>query len=325
MISIIFALIVGFVIGGVLVYFGYRYKDNSFDNTLNKLGDVEKRFDEKTNLILNQLNDRMRENRESSERTGGHMNKQMHEFAAGISGIGERIRFMGDSLKQISSFQEIFRSPKLRGQWGEVALANILSQYFPREHYELQYHFRATNDIVDSVLKLPDGRLLSIDSKFPLDNFERDKKLFAGELKNQIDSIASKYILPSEGTLDVALMYIPAEAIYYEVIHGGMAENNFNVAAYAREKRVIPVSPNTFYLTIQAINHWYRDVTISKEAREIWKRVGKILEDSKKLEESFSKLDVHLSHARSSFDESGKRLNLMNQKMERLTGGEESS
>lgn len=320
--GIILGLLVGALLSGVLFYFLNTRKEDHGEAVAQKFNEIDRRFDEKTSMILTQLNDRLRENRESIERSSGHVGKNLTDFATNIAGVAEKMKFMDASLKQISTFQEIFRSPKLRGQWGEAALANLLSQYFPKEHYELQYHFRSTNDIVDSVLKLPDGRLLPIDSKFPLENFEKDRKLFLSDVKSQVDSIAAKYILPAEGTVDMALMYIPAEAVYYEIIRGDAAEE-FDLPHYARTKRVIPVSPNTFYLTIQTITHWYRDIQVSKEAQEIWKRVGKILQDSKKLEESFSKLDVHLSHARSAFDDSNKRLGLMGQRMERLTTSSE--
>ena len=320
MLEIVVGLVFGAGLCAALFYFLGTKKDSGISEIANKFENIERRLDEKPGLILNHLNERLKENRESIERSGGQVGKNLTDFATNIAGVAERMKFMGDSLKQISSFQEIFRSPKLRGQWGEVALANLLSQYFPRENYLLQHHFRSTNDIVDAVLKLPDGRLLSIDSKFPLENIERDKKLFMADVKSQVDSIASKYILPAEGTVDLALMYIPAEAVYYEII----TSMEFDLVDYARKKRVIPVSPNTFYLTIQTITHWYRDIQVSKEAQEIWKKVGRVLQDAKKLEEGFSRLDVHLSNARSSFDDSQKRLSLMGTRMERLTtSGEE--
>lgn len=282
---------------------------------------IEARLDEKTNLILSQLNERLNENRESIERTSGRMSQHISLFSENLAAVKERLGFMSDSVKEISSFQDIFRSPKLRGQWGEAALAHLLSQYFSRDLYELQHHFRSVNDTVDAVLKLPDGRLLPIDSKFSYENFESDKKLFLADVKKQIDDIAAKYILPAEGTVDMALMYIPAETMYYELINH--LQEEFNALSYAWSKKVILVSPNTFYLTVRVVQHWYKDVQVSKETKDILKRLGRITQDAGKLQESFSKLGKHLRDARSAYDDSEKRVGLLGDRVMSLTQGAE--
>ena len=123
-----------------------------------------------------------------------------------------------------------------------------------------------------------------------------------------MDEIASKYILPSESTTDVALMYVPAETVYYEIINN---VKDADIPAYARSKKVILVSPNTFYLTVSAVLHWFHDVEFSKQTRDIAKRLARVAADGTKLADDFRVLGKHLGNARSAYDDSEKRLELM--------------
>ncbi len=222
-------------------------------------------------------------------------------------------------MKSVSSFQDIFKAPKLRGIWGEASLEAALNQYFPKERYEIQHYFKS-GEAVDAVLKLPNNLLLPIDSKFNWENFEKMvnaeteinkdmyRKQFLSDVKKKIDEIATKYILPSENTTDMALMYVPAETVYYEIIN---QIKEVDIPSYARSKKVVLISPNTFMLSVSSISHWFRDVQITKQTQEIIKRLGRIVTDSSKLSDSFSKLGKHLTNAQSSFEDSEKRLSLM--------------
>ena len=127
--------------------------------------------------------------------------------------------------------------------------------------------------------------------------------------------MASKYILTSEGTIDLALMYIPAEAIYYEVMFHLRDEE---VVHYARNKKVVLTSPNTIYLTLRTIAYWFKDTQISKQTQEILKRLNRISQDANKLGNDFRKLGNHLRNALSSYDHSEKRLGLFSDRVERL-------
>jgi len=267
-----------------------------------------------------ELNERLKENRESVERTS----KQMLDFTRGITKMDEALKRMDESLQGVSSFQQIFRTPKLRGRWGELALEHILAQYFPQDMFELQYMFKS-GEAVDAILKLPDGKFLPIDAKFPHDHFERmttlenesereaAKKLFATEVKREIDSVAQKYILPSEGTENVAIIYIPAEAVYFEIINSIPEVNE-----YAQSKKILLASPNTFYLMLQVIQRWARDMQIGKQTQDFVKKLHRIVIDAGKLEESFTKLGKHMGNARSSFEDSEKRLEFLKERTEKL-------
>ncbi len=255
------------------------------------------------------------------------MNDQIYCFNKEATKIKEDLKQVQESVKDVSTFQDIFKSPKLRGQWGEASLEHILAQHFPAELYKIQYLF-SSGEQVDAILKLPNGRVLPIDSKFPSENFDKMinatletekeffKKNFLADVKNRVLEISSKYILPSESTTDFALMYIPAEAIYYEIINNIGKEAD--VAAFSWSKKVILSSPNTIYLTLRTIEHWFRDTQISKQTQEILKKLAKVHQDAEKLMDGFRKLGSHLRSASSAYDDSEKRLSLLDEKVEKL-------
>lgn len=265
------------------------------------------------------LNKQLQSSRESTEKASLAVYQQVQGFTQGITQLQEGLRNMHESVKSVSSFQDLFRNPKLRGQWGEMSLEASLSQYFPQEKYSVQHYF-SSGEAVDAVLKLPNDLLLPIDSKFNWDNFQkmansdndihRDsfKKLFLSDVKKKIDEISSKYILPAEGTTDFALMFVPAETVYYEIINN---IKDVDVADYARKKKVVLVSPSTFALSVSAIHHWYRDMHVNKQAQVIMKKLDRIVIDSSKLSDDFRKLGSHITNAKSAFEDSEKRLSLM--------------
>jgi len=254
------------------------------------------------------------------------MSEQISSFTKEAVQIREDLKRVQERVKDVSTFQEIFKSPKLRGQWGEASLEHILSQHFPEELYKMQHLF-SSGEQVDAVLKLPNGKILPIDSKFPSENFarmvessgpEREifQKKFIEDVKGHIEKIASKYIIPSEMTVEFALMYIPAEAIYYEIVNNIGRE--FDLANYAMSKRVVMTSPNTLYLTLRTIEHWFKDTQISRQTQEILKRLDRIQQDASKLMNDFRKLGSHLRNAISSYDSSEKRLQMFSDRVERL-------
>lgn len=283
--------------------------------------------------LTKSLSERLKDQGDSHDKVIGDIRDKFLNFTAGITSMDERLKQVGSSIKEVSTFQQIFRTPKLRGRWGELALEHILSEYYGKDLFITQYPFKS-GEVVDAVLKLPNGKLLPIDAKFPYENFERmvelendgekgvAKKLFATDVKKEIDDIARKYILPSEGTVNVACMYVPAEAVYFE-INNSLPE----IVNYARSKRVFLSSPNTIHLMLQVFEHWARDLQISRQTQEIIKRMSRVITDAQKLNTSFNKLGKHLSDARSSYEDSDKRLVLLVERTEKLVeleGGEEA-
>lgn len=276
-----------------------------------------------TDLMSQQL----KEIRGSVDNTSKEMNDQIRSFTKETTEIRESIKQIHTKVSDVSSFQDIFKSPKLRGAWGEAQLEHILAQHFPKELYQSQYLF-SSGEAVDFVLKLPNGKVVPIDSKFSAENFQKMvaanteiekeffKKSFLEDIKAQVLSISQKYIIPGEGTTDFALMFIPAEAIYYEIVNN--IAKDVDIIAFAQTKKIIIASPNTIYLTLRTIEHWFKDTQISKQTQNILKRLGKVYQDAEKLMNDFRKLGSHLKNASSAYSDSEKRLSLFEEKVEKL-------
>jgi DNA recombination protein RmuC len=236
-----------------------------------------------------------------------------------LSKASEQIYEVG---RNISTLQDILRAPKLRGVIGELFLGDLLRQVVPSNH-ELQYRFRS-GDAVDAVVRLG-PKLVPVDAKFPLENFQRlaaapesDRKTlrkrFIADVVKHVDVIARKYILPDEDTYDFALMYIPAENVYYETIIKEDPEEE-SVSAYAVSRRVIPVSPNSMYAYLQAIVFGLRGLKIEKQAQEILSHLGRLQGDFAKFREDFDTVGNHITHAHNKYDEALKRLSQLEGKL----------
>ncbi len=313
-------IIIGLAVGAILVFLILRSRTPKNEQRDDSMLILNQRLDAMTKLISDQLKD----SRESVERSSQTVHKQVEGFTSGLTQLTENLKQVHESVKGVSSFQDIFKSPKLRGIWGEASLESSLQQFFSREGYALQYYFKS-GEAVDAILKLPNDLILPIDSKFNWENFEKSinaeteanraiyQKQFFGDVKKKIDEIANKYILPSEGTTDLALMYVPAETVYYEIINN---VKDVDIPAYARNKKVWLVSPNTFGLSVSAIRHWIKDIQLSKQTKEIMKRLERIATDGRKLGDDFRKLGNHLDNARGSYEDSEKRLSLLLDRVE---------
>ena len=309
-IAVIILLAVVLVAMGYIAFLLRRPKEQSSSLLM-----LDSRLSELTRHLGSQLEN----SRQASERSTSSVFTQVQSFTKGMTELQEEVKRVQEQVRHVVSFQDIFRSPKLRGNWGEYSLESALTQYFPRAAWEMQHTF-TTGDIVDAILKLPNGLLISVDSKFNWENFQkmteaesdvaRDgfRKAFLSDVKKKVDEIASKYILPGEGTADFALMYMPAETIYYEVINH---VKEADIADYARRNKVILCSPNTFYLTVSAVQHWFHDVEFSKHTREIFKRLARVVQDAGKLSDEFTMLGKHLSNASSAHENAQKRLGLL--------------
>jgi len=213
--------------------------------------------------------------------------------------------------KDLSSLQNILQHPKLRGGLGEFLLEELLSQVLPQESYMLQYIFTEGTK-ADAVLRIGDA-LVSIDSKFPLENFQRIlasedadvrrqfRKAFVQDVKKHCDDIALKYIRPAEGTLDFALMFIPAEYVYYEAFLAPEEEAR-GLQEYALKKKVLAVSPQGFYAYLQIVARGLKGLRIEKAAQEILSHINQLEVDLAKSLTEFEKVGTHLKNAQSAYD-----------------------
>ena len=303
-------------------------------------------LDNSTQLIQQQLgqmighvNERLRENSEILQQTHQSVGQRLDNAARvvgdvqkSLGGLEEANRKIYEVGKDIASLQEILRSPKLRGGLGEFFLEDLLAQVLPPQHFTTQYCFRS-GEKVDAVIRLGSS-LVPVDSKFPLENFKRiidtkvddeqarAKRQFAADVRKHIDAIATKYILPDEGTYDFALMYIPAENVYYEIIIKGDSNEEKSLSTYAMSKRVIPVSPNCFYAYLQAIVLGLKGMTIEQRAKEIIECLSRLQGDFTRFRDEFSLIGKHLGHAQSSYQAAEKRFEQFGQKLVSANAGQ---
>jgi len=299
--------------------------DNLSQNVTDSLGKVTDRLLLQLNETTKRVNERLKENSEMIQRQHQSVGERLDNAAKAVSAVTGKLskieegnKRIYDVGKDIASLQEILKAPKLRGGLGEHFLQDLLAQIFPADRFTMQYGFKS-GEKIDAVIHVRDNHLIPVDSKFPLENFkkmietedEKDKnqfrKTFINDVKKRIDEIAAKYILPDEGTLDFALMYVPAENIYYETIIKEQQDNK-NLSAYAFSKHVIPVSPNTFYVYLQTILMGLRGFQVEKETKQILASLSGLRVDFEKFGMDFSLIGKHLSHAKGSYENSEKKL-----------------
>lgn len=234
------------------------------------------------------------------------------------------------------TLHNILGGAKSRGALGEVVLEGLLKDAMPKERYKLQYKF-STGEAVDAVIFLRD-RLLSIDSKFPLDAFRRmseaaaastsahnsglveeARRAFVTAVKGHADSIAKKYLLPGEGTLEIALMFVPSENVYYELL---MTSDNKLVPLdeYCRSKNVIAVSPNTLYAHLQVILMGLRGMQIEENAKQLHASLAGLQKQLENFADPFGKLGTHLKNAQQSYGDAEKRLDKMENTLVNMLG-----
>ncbi|MFA5975342.1 MAG: DNA recombination protein RmuC [Elusimicrobiota bacterium] len=229
-------------------------------------------------------------------------------------------------VKDITSLQDILRPPKLRGGMGEVLLENLLREILPPEHLALQHRFQ-TGNVVDAIIRLKDG-IVPVDAKFPLENFRRmleaktdeerraARKEFVRNVKKHIDDIREKYVLPDEGTFPFALMYIPAENVYYETIIKGEEEDGEKALyAYATSRQVMPVSPNSFYVYLMTLAQGFRGMRVEERAKEIIQQLNRLRDELMRFTEDFRKVGMHISNAQTRFSEAERRLTRFEEKL----------
>lgn len=223
--------------------------------------------------------------------------------------LSESTRQMLEVGRDISGLQQMLRAPKARGQFGELLLERLLADVLPSDNFALQHRFR-NGTIVDAAV-LIGGGLVPIDAKFPDAAFRRiidadtdaarglARRDFARDVRGHIDDV-SKYILADEGTFGFALMYIPAENVYYEAM---IRDEAGDLQAYAQAKRVIACSPNTLFAYLQALVLGLKGLRVEERAREIVAHLERLNDDFARFRREFDTLGTHISHARTKFDD----------------------
>ena len=247
------------------------------------------------------------------------INKRLDNAAHYISQVSLQVGKMSELGQSLRDLQMFFHSPKLRGNIGEQVLKDLISQAFPRGSFHLQYAFKS-GEKVDAAIKTTGG-ILPIDSKFPMENFklmftskeknlrQKAKKTFVNDVKKHIRDISKKYILTEEGTLDFAFMYLPSEAVFYEVA------NNIELLEYARKRRIYPVSPNTLYVHLQTVLLSFEGQKIQARSKEVFRILRAIQKDYEKTEGVLQVLQKHITNAYNQMSNALQQFNMLGQKL----------
>lgn len=247
------------------------------------------------------------------------LNDRLDKAAQVIGSVSREIGQMSEIGRSMKDLQEFLKSPKLRGEIGEEVLSDLIGQMFPKNNFFLQYQFRS-GEKVDAAIKTEAG-ILPIDSKFPLENFQKmakgqteeerksARKEFIRDVKKHIETISKKYILPEEGTMDFALMYVPSEAVYYEIAQ------ETDITSFARRARVYPVSPSTLYAHLQMILLSFEGKKLESKTREVFKLLHAISGDYEKVEGNLSVLGKHVNNAYTQMNNVTNSFNSLGQKI----------
>lgn len=253
--------------------------------------------------------------------------KTLGDLKQQLGNIEGQSRQMIQLSADLRGLQNILQSPKLRGLMGEYSLENLLKAALPAEHYQLQYGFRSGRK-VDALIKLADYAV-PVDAKFPLESFQKMseaasdderaklRRQFLNDVTKHIDKIADSYILPDEGTLDFALMYIPAENVYYETIIR-QNEDKTDLSDYARSRKVIAVSPNLLYVYLMTVVMGLHGMAIEKQAETIRTNLQRLNADWNAFADDWKVLGNHLRNAGNKFDDGQKRLDRFALQLEQI-------
>ncbi len=287
------------------------------------LRDELRLLNEQVARALSEANRNMGDRLDNTTRVVGDLRERLGQ----LDEASKRIFAVGQDIAEL---QQTLQAPKLRGGFGEYMLAELLTQTLPETRFELQYKFKG-GETVDAVIKLNMG-LAAIDAKFPLENFKRAgasdnateqtnaAKQFARDVKKHIDDIARKYIRPDEGTLDFAMMFIPAENVYYTMITRNAGHDAEALCQHALQKRVIPVSPNSCYAYLQTILLGLRGLRVEENAREIMDHLARMRKELDNFTDDFRVIGQHLGNAQKRYEEADKRLERVTIKIEQMSG-----
>ncbi|MGD8698605.1 MAG: DNA recombination protein RmuC [Gemmatimonadales bacterium] len=241
----------------------------------------------------------------------------------------EHVEHLGTGLEEL---QKILQPPQLRGAFGERLLEEALAEMLPADRYCVQYTYPSSGVRVDVAILLGEGRLLPIDSKFPLENFRRylgkrqqgdpeaeaSLRAFARDVRSHVDDVASKYLSPDDGALDVAFMYIPSESVFHEVVVGGLDIGGTALSEYALRRRVVPVSPNTLNAYLAVVRMGLRGYKLQESTREILSSLTHLQSDLVALRSEFGTAIKQARHSLANLTEAETALTRIELRMDRL-------
>lgn len=275
-----------------------------------------------------------RESKELIQEINREVNEQLRNVVKGVTEVSESSKQVFTVAEQLQNLEKVLKHQKQRGNLGEASLQLALENMLPASAYKMQYQFPG-GDIVDAAIMTKDG-IIPVDAKFSLDNYRRLvdehdelrieelEKEFKNDLKKRIDETA-KYIRPKDGTLPFAIMYIPAEAIYYDLlandVRGAAKVNSRSLIDYAyRDKNVIIVSPTTFAAYLQSVLYGFRAFKIEESAKQIGKHVENLSRHLKAYDEYFKKVGNSLGTTVNHYNAAQKELGKVDKDVAKITG-----
>lgn len=329
---------------GILMYvffFKKEEKKESSDGLLmlqQQLAELTKtmneRMGESNKVMQDNARVQFRESKELIQEINKEVNEQLRNVVRGVAEVSESSKQVYSVAEQLQSLEKVLKHQKQRGNLGEASLQLALENMLPATAYKLQYLFPG-GDIVDAVVITKDG-MIPVDAKFSLDNYRRLvdetddtrreelEKEFKNDLKKRIDETA-KYIRPKDGTLPFAFMYIPAEAIYYDLLVnevGAVKVNTRSLIDYAyKDKNVIIVSPTTFAAYLQSVLYGFRAFKIEESAKQIGKHVESLSRHLKAYDDYFKKVGNSLGTTVNHYNVAQKELGKIDKDVAKITGG----
>ncbi len=305
-------------------------------NVQTALATVNTELANRLDAINKNVGDRLGDNARAVQTSADAVNARIQSVQSTFAGLqkqvgemSEQARSLAEASKSITNLERALTAPKARGEFGETNLELLLQDVFAAHQYRTQYAFKS-GDVADAILLFPQGNVV-IDSKFPsVDNFRRiieaptdqernaARRDFLKDVRKRVDEIAAKYIRPEEGTLPFALMYIPAENVYYEAIIRD--DDGNDLRTYCVQQHVMPVSPNSLYAYLHTIMVGLNGMRISERAEAVLREIQSLKVELGKFIDDYETVGKHLRNASAKYDDGEKRLDKVEDRLDRLAG-----
>lgn len=331
-------LFLGLVLIGIVIYiFNQRLKELKKSSAVELLKSDVTELSRLMSDLTKTVSGRLDVNHDSMQKQLNQSSKLIADVTQRLTKLDETNKRVIDVADDLKTLQNVLQNPKQRGVFGEYYLESVLGNILPSKNFQMQYKFK-DNDIVDAVIFLDKGKILPIDSKFSLENYnrmvgeksktEKEKLLnkVKTDLKLRIDE-TSKYIRPDEDTMDFAFMFIPSESLYYDLLIGGVGSGSSarDLVEYAfRDKKVIIVSPTSFMAYLQTVLQGLRSLQIEEQAKQIQLRVGQLGQHLARFDDYMHRLGKALGQTVGHYNSAHKELGKVDKDVVKIAGNESS-